>query len=170
MKANRLGRFWVSITIALVALIIAGGAVALLRYSPSRAVEISMPAPLNLEGQVYIGGAVIAPGRYPFSPDDSLDTLLKAAGGTNSKANLSEIALYVPEAGQGQEPQKVDINRAEVWLLEALPEVGEILAQRIVDYRQQNGPFHNTGELMKVAGIGAATYQRIKDLITVRDY
>jgi competence protein ComEA len=170
MKANKLGRFWVSITIVLVALIIVGGVVALLRYSPSRAIEISMPVPQNLGGQVYIGGAVIAPGLYPFGPDDNLDTLLQAAGGTNSKANLSELALYVPEPGQGQEPQKVDINRAEVWLLEALPEVGEILAQRIIDYRQQNGPFRNTSELMKVAGIGDATYQRIKDLITIRDY
>jgi competence protein ComEA len=57
-----------------------------------------------------------------------------------------------------------------VWLLQALPEIGETLAQRIVDYRQQNGPFRNTSELMKVAGIGAATYQQIKDLITVKDY
>ena len=169
MTANKLGRFWVSITIVLVALIIVGGVIALLRYSPSRAIEISMPAPQELEGQVYIGGAVTAPGLYPFSADDSLDTLLKAAGGATPEANLSEVSLYIP-AGKGQEPQKVDINRAEVWLLQALPEIGETLARRIVDYRQQNGPFHNTSELMKVAGIGAATYQQIKDLITVKDY
>ncbi len=169
MKANKLGRFWVSITIVLVALIILGGVVVLLRYSPSRAMEISMPASQNPGGQVYIGGAVIAPGLYPFGPDDSLDILLKAAGGTTPEANLGEVSFYIL-VGKGQEPQKVDINRAEVWLLKALPEIGEILAQRIVDYRQQNGPFRNTSELMKVAGIGAPTYQQIKDLITVRDY
>jgi competence protein ComEA len=168
MKANKVGRFWVPITIVLVALIIVGGVAALLRYSPSRAIEISLPAPQELEGQVYIGGAVTAPGLYPFSPDDGLDALLKAAGGATAEADLSEVSLYVP-AGKGQEPQKVDINRAEVWLLQALPEIGETLARRIVDYRQQNGPFHNTSELMKVAGIGAATYQQIKDLITVKD-
>jgi hypothetical protein len=61
MKANKLGRFWVSITIVLVAIIIVGGVAALLRYSPSRAIEISMPAPQELEGRVYIGGAVTAP-------------------------------------------------------------------------------------------------------------
>jgi len=169
MTANKLDRFWVSITIVLVALIIVGSVVALLRYSPSQAVEISMLAPQKVEGRVYIGGAVTAPGLYPFSSDDSLDTLLKAAGDTTPEANLSQVSLYIP-AGKGQEPQKVDINRAEKWLLKALPEIGETLAQRIIDYRQQNGPFRHTSELMKVAGIGEATYQQIKDLITVRDY
>ena len=169
MTANKLGRFWVSITIALVALIIVGSVVALLRYSPSRAIEISMAAPQGLEGRVYIGGAVTAPGLYPFGPGDSLDTLLRAAGGTTPEANPSGISLYI-QAGEGHEPQRVDISRADVWLLEALPGIGQTLAQRIVDYRQQNGPFRNTSELMKVSGIGTATYQQIKDLITVRDY
>ena len=71
--------------------------------------------------------------------------------------------------GEEQEPQKIDINRAEVWLLKALPEIGETLAQRIVDYRQQNGPFHNIHDIVKVDGIGKATYEQIKDLITVAD-
>jgi competence protein ComEA len=169
MTANKLGRFWVSISIVLVVLIIVGGIAALLRYSPGRAIEISMSTPQALEGQIYIGGAVTAPGLYPFGADDSLDTLLKAAGGTTPEAKLSEVSLYIP-AGKGQEPQKIDINRAEVWLLQALPEIGETLARRIVDYRQQNGPFRNTAELMKVAGIGTTTYEKIKDLITVKDY
>jgi competence ComEA-like helix-hairpin-helix protein len=38
-----------------------------------------------------------------------------------------------------------------------------------MDYRQQNGPFRNTGELLKVEGIGMATYEKIKHLITVAD-
>jgi competence protein ComEA len=166
MTANKLGRFWVSIIIVLIALIIVGGIVTLLRYSPSRAIEISVPTPQELEGQVYIGGAVTAPGLYPFGSDDSLDSLLKAAGGAMPEANLNGVSFYIP-AGEGQEPQKVDINRAEVWLLEALPGIGETLAQRIVDYRQQNGPFRNISELMKVAGIGTTTYEQIKDKITV---
>ncbi|GAH63777.1 unnamed protein product, partial [marine sediment metagenome] len=43
------------------------------------------------------------------------------------------------------------------------------LAQRIIDYRQQNGPFNNIKELMKVKGIGVATYEEIKHLIAVAD-
>jgi competence protein ComEA len=70
---------------------------------------------------------------------------------------------------EGEPPQKVNINRAEAWLLGALPGIGEVRAQAIIDYRQQNGPFRSTNELLKVAGIGTATYERIKDLITVAD-
>lgn len=81
----------------------------------------------------------------------------------------SQALVGGDEAGEQQEPQKIDINRAEVWLLKALPGIGETLAQRIVDYRQQNGSFHNTNELLKVAGIGTTTYERIKHLITVAD-
>ncbi len=86
-----------------------------------------------------------------------------------SNANLSGLRLYIPSMGEEQEPQKIDINRAEVWLLKALPGIGETLAQRIVDYRQKNGPFRNTAELLKVAGIDSATYEKTKHLITVAD-
>jgi len=54
-------------------------------------------------------------------------------------------------------------------LLEALPGIGETRAQAIIDYRQQNGPFHNINELTKVEGIGIATYEKIKHLISVAD-
>ena len=63
----------------------------------------------------------------------------------------------------------ININRAETWLLEALTGIGPTLAQRIVDYREQNGPFRNTSELTEVEGIGTAIYERIKHRITVAD-
>ena len=56
-----------------------------------------------------------------------------------------------------------------MWLLKALPGIGETLAQRIVEYRQRNGLFYNTRDLLKVAGIGTTTYEQIKDMITVAD-
>lgn len=77
--------------------------------------------------------------------------------------------INIPEIEEEQQPQKININRAEVWLLMALPGIGETLAQRIVDYRQQNGPFRHTNELTRVAGIGTATCERIKHLISVSD-
>ena len=86
---------------------------------------------------IYIGGAVTNPGFYPLTAGDSLEALIQAAGGTTSTANLNELKLNIPKVGEEQEPQKVDINRAEVWLLKSLPEIGETLAQRIVDYRQR---------------------------------
>ena len=55
------------------------------------------------------------------------------------------------------------------WVLEALPGIGEVLTQRIVDYRSENGPFKRIEDLLKVSGIGEATFDKIKDYITVSD-
>jgi len=55
------------------------------------------------------------------------------------------------------------------WLLEVLPGIGEVLAQRIADYRSKNGPFKRIEDLLKVSGIGPATLEKIKDYITVSD-
>jgi len=63
--------------------------------------------------------------------------------------------------------QSQDINRAEPWLLEALPGIGEVLAQGIADYRSENGPFRRIEDLLKVSGIGPATFEQIKDFTNV---
>jgi len=55
------------------------------------------------------------------------------------------------------------------WLLEALPGIGEVTAQAIMDYRSENGPFKRTEDLLKVTGIGPAIFEKIKDYITVSD-
>ncbi len=168
MTKSRLSQYWSLITILLVAITIIGGIVAWVRYSPSQPIEISIPQGQQVQGEIYIGGAIANPSFYPLKAGDSVEALIQAAGGTTGSADLSRLKLYIPEVG-GEQPQKINLNRAEVWLLEALPGIGETLAQRIVDYRQQNGPFHDTQELLKVADIGTATYEQIKDLITVAD-
>jgi len=153
----------------LIAIIAIGGIVAWSRYSPSQPIEISIPSGQEAPGGIYIGGAITSPGFYPLKAGDSLEALIQAAGGTTSSANLSRLKLYISEVGEEEQPQKINLNRAEVWLLKALPGIGETLAQRIVDYRHQNGPFHNIREIVKVAGIGTTTYEQIKHLITVAD-
>lgn len=169
MATSGINRYWTIIVIFLLVITVAGGIVAWFRYSPSQAVEISLPSGEARPGKIYLGGAVTNPGLYPFTTGDSLEALLQAAGGATDNADLNALKLYIPPVGAEPGPQKIDINRAEVWLLEALPGIGPTLAQRIVDYRQQGGPFRNTDELLKVAGIGAATYERLKPLVTVAD-
>jgi len=171
MTISRFSKYRTLLIIVLVTTITVGGIVAWTRYSGSQPIEIALSKPLSQEqpNKIYIGGAVTNPGFYPIRAGDSLEALIQAAGGTTSSADPSGLKLYIPELGEGVEPQKINLNRAEVWLLEALPGIGETLAQRIVDYRQQNGPFQNINELIKVEGIGAATYEQIKDLITVAD-
>jgi len=169
MAISKLNKYWALITILLVAIIVGGGIVAWSRYSPSQLIRISMPAVQELRGEVYIGGAVNNPGFYPLEAGESIESLIQAAGGTTSSADPSSLKIYIPEVREEEQPQKINLNRAEAWLLEALPGIGEIRAQDIIDYRNQNGAFHNINELLKVKGIGVTTYEQIKHLITVAD-
>ncbi|MHB8512150.1 MAG: helix-hairpin-helix domain-containing protein [Actinomycetota bacterium] len=68
------------------------------------------------------------------------------------------------KAGPGT---KVNINTASVNELETLPGIGPSLAQRIVDYRTQHGPFQTIDDLKKVHGIGPKKFDSLKDYITV---
>ncbi len=118
-------------------------------------------------GNIYIGGLVNNPGLYPFKQDDSLDDLVRAAGGLKSGADISQVSLTIPDVASGPAPQRIDINRAEAWLLAALPGIGDTRAADIIAYREANSPFRSVNDLLKVKGIGQATLDKIKDLITV---
>lgn len=93
------------------------------------------------------------------------------------------VELSVPAAMQTLPPQTtcpepttpetvavtfpIDINRADAEQLTALPGIGEVLAGRIVAYREENGNFLSTQELQNVEGIGEKRLDAILDLITV---
>ena len=64
---------------------------------------------------------------------------------------------------------KVNINTASSVVLDTLPGIGPVLAERIVDYREANGPFKAIEELAAVEGIGSKTLLEILNLITVED-
>lgn len=61
----------------------------------------------------------------------------------------------------------VDLNRANAGELEALPGIGAVLAQRVIDFRQSVGGFRTIEDLRGVKGIGAKKFDRIKPLVTV---
>ena len=80
-----------------------------------------------------------------------------------------EIVAGNPPANPGATPL-LNINTATASQLdEALPGIGPTLSERIVAYRQQNGPFTRTDQLMLVNGIGQGTYDNLRSLITVGD-
>jgi competence protein ComEA len=118
---------------------------------------------------IYIGGAVNNPGYYPFNISDTLDEMIDSAGGLETGADISQVNISFEAIDCNMSPQKIDINRAEQWLLEALPGIGATLAGNIIDYRQQNGPYHSIEDLLKVNGIGESTLGKIRDYITVYD-
>ena len=169
MTASKLNSYWTLAIILLVAIIVIGGMVAWSRYSPSQPIELSIPPHQELQGEIYISGVIANPGFYPLEVGDSIEALIQAGGGITSSADPNRLELYIPEAGEEEQPQQINLNRAEAWLLEALPGIGETRAQAIIDYREQNGLFSNINELTKVTGIGTTTYEEIKHLITVAD-
>ena len=169
MTAGRFFNRWALLAAVLVIIIIAGGAVIASNYRGSPPLEITMPPALSPEGEIYVSGEVNNPGIYPLFAGDSVEDVLRAAGGLTGSADVSHIELSVPEMGEVAEPQKININTADVWLLAALPGIGEVRAEAIVAYRTENGPFRDVNELLSVAGIGEATLEKIRDLITVSD-
>lgn len=89
---------------------------------------------------------------------------------------LDEGKIY--DASQGSEDYSqlesspatnttVNINSASIDELTTLPRIGPVIAQRIIDYRSQNGGFASKEDLKKVRGIGKKTYENLKDLISV---
>jgi competence protein ComEA len=166
MTASRFNQYWILIAILLAAIIIAGALIIWPRLSAGEPVDISTSPAQELQGEIYIGGAVNNPGIYSLAAGDTIEDLIQAAGGYTPGADLNSTTLHIPYPGEGQ-TQKININLAEAWLLEALPGIGESRAQAIIDYRERNGSFRNINEITSVEGIGAATYEQIKDLITV---
>jgi competence protein ComEA len=85
-----------------------------------------------------------------------------------------EAAPQPPASGPGSAvtpgspvAKKININTATLADLDTLPKIGPITAQHIIDYRTKNGPFKKIEDLKNVSGIGDATFEGLKDLITV---
>jgi competence protein ComEA len=142
----------------------------------------STPGPLN----VSVDGAVNEPGNYVLPPGGLIDDAVGAAGGPTADADLERINLalelhdgdrvHMPRVGEvlpmptpyGISAEgKIDINLADTALLETLPGIGPAIAQRIIEYREMNGPFETIEGLLDVEGIGPVKFDGIKDLLTV---
>lgn len=80
---------------------------------------------------------------------------------------VAMTATGLTMAAQAKEPKgaPVDINKASAEELQDLPGVGPSLAQRIVEFREEHGPFQSVDDLLKVRGIGERSLERIRHLI-----
>lgn len=105
-------------------------------------------------------------------------------GNTRLPAETATITMEAAEAAEPtEEPSeptestettelssdKININTATALELTTLPGIGDVLAARIVAYREENGAFQSIDEIDNVEGIGDARFEQIKDYITVED-
>jgi competence protein ComEA len=137
---------------------------------------------------VDVAGWVRRPGVYEFEEGARVIDAIDAAGGARSGALLESlnlaapladgIQILVPRRGESVAPpasggaaagvaELINVNTATPTELEELPDVGEVIAQAIVDYRTENGPFTSVDQLLDVSGIGDATLENIRELVTV---
>jgi comEA protein len=76
--------------------------------------------------------------------------------------------FFIPDpAAARQSNKKININTASLAELQTLPKIGPKIAQRIIDFREENGKFSSITDLLKVKGIGEKTFEQLKDSITV---
>jgi competence protein ComEA len=145
----------------------------------SSATQVVKPQPVVVE----ITGAVAHPGVYSFPAPPALLTVWRQAGGpeplpTSDDTLPSETRIEVSAGGAyclGHMSAErlltlgraLDVNTASAADLEALPGVGPVLAQRIIEYRQSRGPFQKIDDLLSVHGIGRKKLAQLKPLITV---
>ena len=91
-------------------------------------------------------------------------------GLTDTPGDMPADMPESPPADDGAEgPELVDVNTADQALLETLPGIGPTLAGRIIDYRDENGPFRSAEELLEVKGIGKATLEELRPHIALED-
>jgi competence protein ComEA len=123
---------------------------------------------LKLAAPVTDGQTIYVPGLLDLQ--GAAQAGEPAAGGTGSAA-LPAKNVFAPPAGSVPGSSGgagiVNINTADQSQLDTLPGIGPALAQRIIDYRELNGPFAAVEEIKNVSGIGDKKFEALKDMVTV---
>ena len=124
-----------------------------------------------------IEGFVQNPGTYSINSNNRLIDLINLAGGLKENADntsfnenllISDGCSYYISSVWVDENDfnlKISLNNSDIALLDSLPGIGEIYAQRIVDYRKEHGNFTHLEQLMNIKGIGYTIFNNIKDLV-----
>ncbi len=160
--------------------------------NPSGQAVTLRPVPTEKPIVVYITGAVPRPGVYALAQGSRVQDAISAAGGFLADADKTGINLAraledgeqldiaytsgsspvigtaIPAATESpSNAELININTASQTDLESLPGIGPTTAQKIIAYREANGPFAKIDDIVNVSGIGPGTFEKIKDLITV---
>jgi competence protein ComEA len=156
---------------------------------PMASAPLALPAPTPTGVVVDVGGRVRRPGLVTLSPGARVADALRAAGGAIRRSDLTlvDLAARVTDGellligvagagstgagastgGGGAAAGPVNLNSATVDQLDALPGIGPVLAQRIVDWRSANGGFRSVDDLNEVSGIGDSIFAELSPLVGV---
>lgn len=88
---------------------------------------------------------------------------------TEPEEAIESTQTVAEELADAAADDRLDLNTATAEDLQELPGIGKVIAQRIIDYRDLCGHFLDPEQLMEVDGIGEAKYEKIRDLVTVRN-
>ncbi|WP_270180596.1 helix-hairpin-helix domain-containing protein [Alkalihalobacillus sp. CinArs1] len=134
---------------------------------------------------VDVKGAVVKPGVYEVKNDARIKDIITHAGGflkdaDQNQLNLAgkvvdEMMIYVPVKGevsaqipsQNDENKLISINSASLEELQELPGIGPAKAEAIIAFREEQS-FTVIEDLKQISGIGEKTFEKLKDLITVK--
>ena len=161
-----------------------GGAGAASAEPPAALVQASAPAAAKLV--VHVAGAVRQPGLYELPEGSRVSDAVARAGGATAKADTAAVNLAAPladgiqvlipsrDAGparaaagsEGAPGRRVSLSSATLADLEALPGIGPVTAQKILDYRAQHGGFSSVDDLDAISGIGPARIEQLRELVT----
>lgn len=139
---------------------------------------------------IHITGEVNNPGIVMLDEGARIVDALEAAGGETQNADINKLnlayvledgeKLYIPGKneeekeyitrgnGNQTETAKVNINTAQIEELSTLPGIGEATANKIIEYRKENGKFEKIEDIKNVAGIGDSKFQNIKEMLKVK--
>ena len=145
---------------------------------PSVPTEASAQTP-ELMVLVHVVGAVEEPGVVSLPENSRVHDALALAGGAQEDAELGGVNLarivydgeqiIVPRVGEpvvassGEGSGPISLSRADQETLETLPRIGPATAERIIAWREKNGPFRSVEDLLAVSGIGPATLEGLAE-------
>lgn len=147
---------------------------------PSVPTEASAQTP-ELMVLVHVVGAVEEPGVVSLPENSRVHDALALAGGAQEDAELGGVNLarivydgeqiIVPRVGEpvvassGEGSGPISLSRADQETLETLPRIGPATAERIIAWRDKNGPFRSVEDLLAVSGIGPATLEGLAEYV-----
>ena len=139
---------------------------------------------------VDVKGQVKKPGVYQSSQGERVIDVINRAGGLTEHADESQVnfaehvqdamVIYIPAKGdeglavpsasvtQKGSSDKININKADETQLQEIPGIGPAKAAAIIEFREVNGSFNTIDDIKNISGIGDKTFEKLKDLISVK--